>query len=223
MIKIKRSPNPPESLAIEAAKSYGSYREPDVVRQLKKDFHDKCYICGLQELSDPEVEHLLPHKNRTIKERVFDWNNLFYACPHCNGIKNNTKYDEKIINCCEEEPELYLDHIFVNGHVQVHNTTAELKSIMTADLIENCFEKTSTGIREAACQHRVNKLSTTMNILYKTLKKYKDNPNSDRYKETLQYMLSRESSFAAFKRYYVRTHIEEYPDLKSFVSLTEAV
>lgn len=39
-------------------------------------------------LQDPQVEHLLPHKNGKYKERKFDWDNLFWSCGHCNGVKN---------------------------------------------------------------------------------------------------------------------------------------
>lgn len=34
---------------------------------------------------------------------------------------------------------------------------------------QNCFEKRNTGIREAACQHRIERLAEAINILYKTL------------------------------------------------------
>ena len=44
MVKIERTPTPPKSLAIESQKAWGSYSEPDVIEQLQKDFHDKCYI-----------------------------------------------------------------------------------------------------------------------------------------------------------------------------------
>ena len=47
----------------------------------------------------------------------------------------------------------------------------------------------------------VNKLSETMNVLYKTLKQYKDNPDEERYQRSLRGMLSRGSKFAAFKRH----------------------
>lgn len=218
MVKIERNPVPPESLAIESTKQWGSYNSPDVVRQLKVDSNDKCYICELSELSDPEVEHLKPHYNRRLKERVFDWNNLFYVCPHCNKVKKAEKYDEKILNCCECDPETVLDQIFVDGHVLVNNKTDDENVKMTADLIYNCFEKKDTGIREAACQHRVEALSTSMSVLYRTLKKYKDNPDSKRYQRSLSEMLNRESKFAAFKRHYVREHLSDYPDLEKMVS-----
>ena len=78
MVKIDRNPIPPVSLAIEKQKAYGSYNKRDVIQQLKEDSHDKCYICELGGLSDPEVEHLRPHHKRTIiRLEVFDWNNLF--------------------------------------------------------------------------------------------------------------------------------------------------
>lgn len=213
MVKIERTPEPPESLEKEAKKAFGSYNQSDVIQQLKEDFADKCYICELKGLPDPEVEHLRPHNNRSLTDRVFDWNNLFYACPHCNNIKKAEKYTDKILNCCEIDPEDFLDHDFVKGHVRVHNRTQDENATMTADLITNCFEKRNTGIREAACQYRINELSKDMNILYKILLKYKKNPESRRYQRCLRQMLDRKSSFAAFKRYYVRTHSVDYPEL----------
>lgn len=88
---------------------------------------------------------------------------------------------------------------------------------MTAELIQDCFEKRNTGIREAACQHRINRLSDEMNVLYKTLEKHKKDPELQRYKRSLKATLSRTSIFAAFKRNYVRKHIMDYPDLEEFL------
>lgn len=62
MVKVDRSFPAPASLAAEAKKKTGSYSEPDVVGRLRQDFHNKCYICELKDLQDPQVEHLLPHK-----------------------------------------------------------------------------------------------------------------------------------------------------------------
>lgn len=220
MVKIERTPTPPASLEREAKKAYGTYEEKDVTQQLAQDFHKKCYICELGNLTDSRVEHLLPHYNRKIKERVFDWNNLFLSCPHCNIVKNNRKYDEKIIDCCREDPETVLDHIFENGHVRVSvHTLGEDREvvIMTADLIQNCFEKRNHGIREMNSQERVLRLSYTMNVLYKTLEQFQKEEKSEIALKALRSMLSREHEFAAFIRYYVRTHLTEFPELKDFV------
>lgn len=217
MVKINRNPVPPASLEIEKQKVHGSYNKPDVIQQLKEDSHDKCYICELGGLSDPEVEHLRPHHNRKIIERVFDWDNLFYACPHCNNLKKEAKYDDKIIDCCIEDPEEKLEQCYEKGHVSVHNTVDEEAAIMTAELIQASFERRNTGIREAACQHRVDRLAESMDVLYKTLERYKKNPESQRYIRSLRSSLSRKSTFAAFKRNYVRKHIVDYPGLKDFL------
>lgn len=219
MVKIERTPTPPASLA-EQSKKNGSYREPDVIEQLKKDFHGKCYICELDDLTDVEIEHLLPHYNRQKKERVFDWNNLFYSCPHCNSIKNARKYDEKILDCCVEDPEKYLYHIFMEQAVSVRpadGVTSE-KARMTADLIENCFEMRNTGIRNVQCAARFNRLADTMNKLYTTLGNYKQDTSSKKYYYALRAMLKREFKFAAFTRHYVRTHLQDYPGLSNLVS-----
>ncbi len=69
MIKIERSFPAPASLKTESKKVSGSYSKPDVIKQLRQDFYDKCYICELKNLQDPQVEHLLPHKNGKFPER----------------------------------------------------------------------------------------------------------------------------------------------------------
>ena len=97
MVKVERSFPAPSSLAVEAVKKNGSYEKPDVVERLRQDFHNKCYICELKELQDPQVEHLMPHKNGRYPERKYDWNNLFWACGHCNNVKNQNKYDAGIV------------------------------------------------------------------------------------------------------------------------------
>lgn len=73
MVKVKRSFPAPESLAEEEKKAAGRYDKPDVIERLKEDFHNKCYICEMKELQDPNVEHLLPHKNGKYPERKYDW------------------------------------------------------------------------------------------------------------------------------------------------------
>ncbi len=166
MIKIERNPIPPLSLAIEAKKKDGIYNKPDVIQQLREDSNDKCYICELGGLSDPED---------------------------------------------------MLEQSYENEHVKVHNVVIEERAVMTAKLIQNCFEKRNTGIREAACQYRINRLADEMNFLYKTLEKYRKNPELQRYKRSLRATLSRTSIFAAFKRNYVRKHIEDYPDLAEYL------
>mgnify|MGYP002863741611 CR=1 FL=1 len=107
MIRVQRSYPAPASLAVEEKKASGSYNLPDVTERLRGDFCDKCYICEIKPVTDPEVEHRLPHKNNTIPGRKFNWENLYWSCRHCNSVKNQAKYDERILDCCACDPEVF--------------------------------------------------------------------------------------------------------------------
>ena len=87
MVKVERTPTPPPSLAVEKSKANGSYNLPDVVEALKRDFHEKCYLCENNALQAPEVEHLNPHGGNL--GRKFEWKNLFLSCSHCNSVKQS--------------------------------------------------------------------------------------------------------------------------------------
>lgn len=140
MVKVERSFPAPESLIAEAGKINGNYNKPDVVKRLKEDFHDKCYICEIKGLQDPQVEHLLPHKNGLFKERMFDWNNIFWCCGHCNQVKNQEIYDVGIIDCCKEDPEKLLLFSLCGDDIVVEPVNCDdAKSRLTAQLIYETF------------------------------------------------------------------------------------
>lgn len=216
MVKVDRSFPASESLAVEAMKENGSYKEQDVVERLKKDFHDKCYICETKGLQDPQVEHLLPHKNGRYPERIFDWNNLFWCCGHCNGVKSQSKYDEGIIDCCRQDPEMLLSFFLKEDVVNVEAMNKnDPHSRLTATLINETFNLQNTGIRIAASETRMNALKEAMNVLYRELERYRDNPDSPRNKRTINALLRRDSEYAAFKRGHVRRLLSEYPELEA--------
>lgn len=218
MIKIERSFPAPASLKTESKKVSGSYSKPDVIKQLRQDFYDKCYICELKNLQDPQVEHLLPHKNGKFPERKFDWNNLFWSCRHCNEIKNQQKYDSGIIDCCKTDPELVLSFKFENGNTKITaKNENDLIARRTADLIYETFNLLNTGMRTYTSAMRYNELTKEMNLLYANLKEYKDNPDSRYVQRKLKALLRRESAFAAFKRNYIRDHSKEFPLLLSYI------
>lgn len=219
MVKVERAPVAPLSLATERAKANSrNYRNADVVTQLAHDFHRKCYLCEIGPVQDPEVEHLRAHHNGQDRERMFDWNNLFYSCGHCNSVKNMKQYEESILDCCQTEPELFLSQELIDGHVIVSPIGDSDEAKMTAQLITDCFEKRTSGIRIEACETRIDELQKTMTALYHTLEKYKED-SSRKELRALRGMLDRSYKFAGFTRTYVRQHIAEYPDLAESVAL----
>ena len=218
MVKIQRSYPAPESLEKEAKKSSGSYSEQDVVDRLKNDFHNKCYICEVDNLQDPQIEHLLPHMDGKYPERKFDWNNLFWSCGHCNSVKNQRKYDTGIIDCCKEDPEEFISFRLEDGEVEVTAIDAENnKAVLTAELITDVFCLHNTGMRTYKSQHRYKELNLEMNALYDALEEFKDNPQSRFVCRKVQALLRRESRFAAFKRNYVRDNKKYYSTLVTWM------
>ena len=158
----------PDSLAIEAKKANGSYREKDVIDSLRIVFHDKCYICELKGLQDPEALLRLYLIEDDVYVEAFD------------------KNDEKVV--------------------------------LTANLIEETFNLRNTGIREAECDYRIKALMESMNIFYRELEKYMDDPDSNKNKRMMQSLLSRESAFAAFKRGFIREREDDYPGLVQYIT-----
>ncbi len=218
MTKVEKCMTPPASLARKS-----SYREKDVIDQLEHDFNGKCYICEIKPVQDPEVEHLLPHHDGKYPDRMYDWNNLFYSCGHCNGIKNKSIYEGKVINCCIDDPESMLQFDVKEKKVAVSaiNTSIE-KASMTAQLINEVFNATSTGLRTKAAQVRFSALQDEMNVLYSNLRLLKTGEPVETKKAMiiLPGLLSRKSKFAAFKRNYVRAHLEDYSELEELIKDT---
>ncbi len=220
MVKIERSFPAPESLAKESQKASGRYDCPDVIERLQKDFHNKCYICEMKELQDPNVEHLLPHKNGKYPQRKYSWENLFWACGHCNGIKKHSKYDEGILDCCKFDPEESLCFSLEEDEVSVTITGSENEILKrTAMLIKETFSLKNTGMRTYTSSERSRLLQKEMNLLYRQLEEMHKNPQSQAAERILRSLLRRESAFAAFKRCYVREHAAKYPQLQQYVAL----
>jgi len=89
----------------------------------------------------------------------------------------------------------------------------------TALLITEVFSVKNTGMRTYTSDERLRLLQKEMNILYKQLEKLHNNPDSKVILRTISSLLRRESSFAAFKRCYIREHTDKYPQLQKCVLL----
>lgn len=217
MVKCERTYPAPSSLAKEKKKGVrGSYREPDVIEQLQHVFHGKCYICEMPELQDGVVEHLLPHHGGKDIDRMFDWDNLFWSCSHCNNLKNRAGYEGGILDCCKEDPEQHINCVYADGEVLVRVRDSEASSRATAKLIEETFNLLTTGIRIHAANRRKAALRKEMTVFFECLRAYRKRKGKwNRRMVTVR--LKRETAFAAFKRDYIRMHRSEYPEFAAMV------
>jgi hypothetical protein len=115
--------------------TFSSYDEPIVLHTLRIIFLEKCYLCE-NIVSDPEVEHFIPKSYDTTKTN--DWNNLYYACPRCNGIKGHDY--TPLLDCCNSadnvSPSVKCQCPSIPGDdvlVEAQNTRAE--TIITSSLV----------------------------------------------------------------------------------------
>lgn len=217
MIKVERTYPAPPSLEIESKKPNGKYNCDDVVEQLAHDFNNKCYICGMDDLQDPQVEHLLPHKGGKYPERKYNWDNLFLSCGHCNSVKTQKRYDQDIIDCCKDDPEKYIDFYLENKDVHViAKDPNNYMAVNTAQLVTDVFTLKSPKMREFKSRKRKNELTYETIGLYDALELYKLDKN-DTTKQAIILLLKRKSRFAEFKRSYMRLHKDEYPEFIQYL------
>ncbi|PBP42758.1 hypothetical protein CCL14_06450 [Pseudomonas syringae] len=221
MIKISKSPEPAQ-LKIEREKSSGTYRHEDIVKVIKNDFYNRCYLCE----DNPQsinIEHLIPHKD--VRALIFRWDNLFWSCSHCNNIKS-AKYDN-ILDCTtEDEIESILNYKFEpfpteDVCIDIAPThTTDPKAIQTRMLLLDVFNGTTT--LKNIESNGLRKLITTELIHLQELLRDMDNENkSDEeiadIKLKLTSALSPKSRFASFKRHKIMSKPRLVAHLKTHI------
>ena len=147
MFSVVRPPAFPKSLTT----STKDYRAADVVEALQTIFFSKCYLCERKGISDVNIEHRDPHEGDLVKK--YDWDNLFYSCVRCNGIKSNIHKD--ILDCCQsldvaQAIELHCPIVNNDDHkvvVKVGNLGSNHEIESTIRLLDQCFNDTNTALK----------------------------------------------------------------------------
>lgn len=145
MLNVIRSLPAPASLATQS-----DYKGQDVIDALYSMFNGKCYLCEQTPVSDPEVEHFLPHnKDPALK---YGWHNLFYACRRCNSIKSNTHTD--LLNCTDVGVDVFSEIVHFSGIAAVDKViirpvsdTPSQQTKNTVELLDKCFNEDGTSLR----------------------------------------------------------------------------
>lgn len=221
MIKITKSPEPAQ-LAVERKKNNGSYRHPDIVNVIRRDFYNRCYLCEANPQSI-NIEHLVPH--RDVHDLKFKWDNLFWSCGHCNNIKL-AKYDD-ILDCTTqadiEDILIYQFEPFPteNVHIKItHLHKEKLQVKQTQALLQNIFNGTTT--LKSIESNGLRKLITSELINLQSLLRDLDNENKSEeeiadIKLKLTSALSPKSLFASFKRSKVKSMPQLVAHLKAHI------
>ena len=211
MIYLPKSQPAPTCLEREKTKKSGSYNCGDVLERLQQDFHNKCYLCERKYLTDINTEHRIPHKeNLDLK---FDWNNLFFACSYCNGVKL-AKFND-ILDCTNES-----DHVetFMSYELDTNSMTTNVsltliesnpRSLETQELLNHIYNGIDTKRGRLASHNLRGFLNHEINKFHKLLNHYKAEINDDEksiLKQKIELSLKSDSAFTAFKRWIIRNN-----------------
>lgn len=230
MVYFKKTQTAPSSLAIQKAKGMdGDYKQQDVQDLLKKDFHDKCYICESKGIHAINVEHFDPHENKYIHKK-FDWNNLFWSCQHCNGIKSNKHVN--LLNCTIKtdnvDTKIKYSHDFkamppykkviIEAIDTSDNTknTVRLLQLVYQGLEETGIDRETTIMRKHQSGAIREKLCNEISNFLRLLELYyftQDPDDKDTAKHGIKKGLSNTSKYTAFKRYIIRNDSDYHRDL----------
>lgn len=212
MIFAPKSQPAPPCLAAEEAKTNGTYRCDGVLHAIRGDFFNKCYICEQKEPTTINVEHFVPHRGN--HDLMFEWNNLFYACGHCNNIKLAVAAYDDILNPTEPTHE-------VDRKIRYHIDPLP-KEIAQFNALENTNTVNNTVALLNAVYNGTTTLKTieSANIRSRLLKEirefqgllfeYYDETNLPEETEAIKRRIIRHlrssSAFTAFKRWIIRDH-----------------
>lgn len=220
MINITKSTPPPQCLEKEKNKANGDYKCGEVLERIKTDFKNKCYLCEWKEPPSINVEHFVPH--RGDKNLKFDWNNLFWACYHCNNTKLE-KFDN-ILNCTNPEHDVenwlkYEMKPFPFEKVSITPLKEDEIVGNTARLLLEIYNGTTTlksieaeNIRKALLKNILD----FQNQLLGYAKYAEDDEEKDYYLKKIKEHLRKSSAFAAFKRWIIKENPALRKDLEQY-------
>ena len=217
MYNVTRPTSGPDCLS-----SGSNYNQPEVVNALKSVFLEKCYICERNAIQDAEIDHFIPLASGGGR---MNWNNLFYSCSRCNGIKSNGHLN--ILDSTSSSVDVFReirlkasptpDNDIV---VEASSNTPSNETLNTVRLLEECYNNTSTALRGVSREALVEQIFEYM-CTFVNARRLLRNPSTGRTNkqgalETIEAMLSSVHPFSAFWRWqymddtYLRTN---YPEL----------
>jgi uncharacterized protein (TIGR02646 family) len=204
--------------------SSGTYRIPEVINLLERDFLNKCYICEYKNNPTINIEHFTPHKDDL--ELKYAWNNLFMSCAHCNNTKLAKTIFDNILNCSIHKNELdnYLKH-----HIDPYPGTTAMFTVLvseekisnTATLLDEVFNGTthlkkleSSNIRRTLRKE----LITFQELLFNYYEIYTLDEEEEREicKKMIVRHLHKSSAFTAFKRWIIKSNTMLYGEFGEY-------
>ena len=217
MRNITKSQPAPACLALEKVKKSGTYNCGDTFQRLHDDFFGKCYLCEDKTATGLNIEHFKPHFGGKNIDRKFDWNNLFYACYHCNMRKGSldiplldcTNAAHKIVEWIKFDIKPFPKELVKIEALQKTNIVQN-----TVDLLDDIYNcKARKDVPFSACENAANnlrqKLITEIKKFEKVCNEFLEETDKEEqriYKRSIKRHLKVSSPFSAFKLWNVKQY-----------------
>lgn len=223
MIRFERKNTRKAQSAMESLKDArqrnSTCNTQEVNEALIEMFHGKCYICENKEATSYQIEHLIPHRGNV--ELKYDWNNLFWACGHCN----NTKLDQydPILDCTKEDIDELIafrktGYFGTNEQLEFEALSADKEVLNTVKLLKDVYYGT-TPQKKAEARIIRKKLRKELHNFKDTVREYQEAEGED--KEDILLLIKKElkasSAFTAFKRWLIKDNKDYYPELAALL------
>lgn len=225
MIKINRVETEQTRCAEEElrlAKEDGTtYNTKNVNIALREVFHSKCYICENKSSTSYQIEHLVPHRENAYLK--YSWDNLFFACAHCNGIKSD-KYNP-IIDCTKVDVEKKIafrkeGYFGADERFIFKALDNDIETKNTVELLEAVYYASSTVQKEFESRLLRKHLREDLSRFKNYIREYEELDTKEE-KEDMECLIRNElkdsSEFTAFKRWLIRDNAKFYNDLDGFL------
>lgn len=232
MIYFEKFPTAPDCLEAEKSKELekeqglrktgGKYDCGCVLERLQKDSKNKCYICESKAPTTIHIEHFKPHHQGKNIELKFDWNNLFFACGHCNNTKL-AQFDN-ILNCTDVNDDVenalkYEVKLFPHEPVKIEALNNDPRTEKTRALLLAVFNGTGTKNKILASGNLRDKLLKELRDYQDYLCEYYDDTCSENDKnralKQIKSHLNSASAFTAFKRQVIKDNPQFFADFGS--------
>jgi len=209
MVYFEKSKTPPPSLLIEKNKKSGTYRTQEIIEQIDKDFHSKCYICEQKNPTTINVEHFIPHRGN--KDLMFDWSNLFYVCGHCNNVKLAQKEFDEILNCTLKNDQVdcaiaYKFNPFPKEKPNFEVLIQSQKTHNTKELLDRVFNGEHTTLKALEGANLRDLLLKSIKEFQELLIDYYNYGKDATLLLKIKQHLNNSIEFTAFKRYIIRNN-----------------
>lgn len=184
------------------------------IEQVQEEFFHKCYICEYKGYFSIQTEHFDPNPALRL-----DWNNLFYSCGHCNGIKSN-KYIG-MLNCTDFS--IIITDVIkfeINPLPKEKPIFSPLNTntstLITIDLL-NEVHNSKTKTRQLEANKLNDEICNELNELAKIIDKYYKSSLPEKkqvLKNKIKEMLEVSSKFVAFKIWLIKSNTSRLNDFQ---------